>query len=114
MEDESENHQQIYDSIEKGDVTTLKTLLEPPMTVDTIVFFFSNLQLCNIYVLNGCPSTRKPPLLVVAAAFSQLDIVKYLLMNGANPNICDVCLFLTESFYFSHRVPSLFIKYVVF
>ena len=40
MEDESENHQQIYEAIEKGDVNSLKTLLEPPLTVDTIVCIF--------------------------------------------------------------------------
>lgn len=37
-----EGHQQIYDSIEKGDLNTLRTLLEPPLNVDSI--------LCDMYL----------------------------------------------------------------
>jgi hypothetical protein len=29
--------QQIYDAIEKGELNTLRTILEPPLNVDTIV-----------------------------------------------------------------------------
>ena len=31
-------YQQLFDSIEHDDLTTLRTLLEPPLNVDTIVF----------------------------------------------------------------------------
>ena len=34
-----EIHQQLYDAMEKDDINTLKTLLEPPLNVDTIVCF---------------------------------------------------------------------------
>ena len=30
-------HQQIFDAIEKGDINQLKVLIEPPITVNTIV-----------------------------------------------------------------------------
>lgn len=52
------------------------------------VFIFFNFR----YVLNGA-CTRKPSLLILAAAFGQLEIVEYLLGQGANPNVCDVSIF---------------------
>lgn len=39
MSTEEEIHQQLYDAMEKDDINTLKTLLEPPLNVDTIVCF---------------------------------------------------------------------------
>lgn len=36
---EEEIHQQLYDAMEKDDLNTLKTLLEPPLNVDTVVCF---------------------------------------------------------------------------
>lgn len=100
-----EIHQQIYDAMEKDDLNTLKTLLEPPLGIDTIVcflFFSINLSflicmflifksiLIHRYVLLNGNCTRKPPLLLVAAAFGDLDIVQYLISQGANPNVCDI------------------------
>ena len=52
--------------------------------------FFFFFQLIYRYVLLHGICTRKPPLLLVAAAFGDLDIVKYLLSQGANPNVCDI------------------------
>lgn len=37
-----EQHQQLFETIEKGDLNFLKSLIEPPLTVNTVVFFFSN------------------------------------------------------------------------
>lgn len=34
---EEDNRLQIFDSIEKGDLVSLKALLEPPLTVNSIV-----------------------------------------------------------------------------
>jgi hypothetical protein len=36
---EEEIHQQICEAIQRGDLNSLKTLLEPPLNVDSIVFF---------------------------------------------------------------------------
>ena len=46
--------------------------------------------LIHRYVLLNGNCTRKPPLLLVAAAFGDLDIVQYLISQGANPNVCDI------------------------
>jgi len=42
---QEEIHMQLFEAVEKGDLNTLKTLLEPPLSVDVIVFLFSNLSL---------------------------------------------------------------------
>jgi hypothetical protein len=61
------------------------------------------------YVLSGT-CTRKPTLLIIAAAFSQLPILQWLLQQGANPNIADVPFIFREfflvssSFFASHLV----------
>jgi hypothetical protein len=80
--------QQLYDAIEKGELNTLRTILEPPLNVDTIVCFYFSCQLSDLYVLNGI-CTRKPPLVSIAAGFSQLEILQYLLSQSANPNVPD-------------------------
>ena len=34
-----ELHQQLFEAVEKGDITQLKLLIEPPLTYDTVVYF---------------------------------------------------------------------------
>ncbi|EAY01306.1 ankyrin repeat protein, putative [Trichomonas vaginalis G3] len=75
-----ETFMQMFEATEKGDINTLKMMITPPITVDTI--------LDDIYVLDG-RCTRKPTLLIIAASFSQTQILEYLLSKGANPNIAD-------------------------
>ena len=39
---QQELYQQLFDVVEKGDLTNLKLLIEPPITVNTIVFSVFN------------------------------------------------------------------------
>jgi hypothetical protein len=64
---------------------------------------FSNLR----YVLNSTCS-RKPSLLVIAAAFSQLQILQWLLQQGADPNICDVFSWVLKLLYLLSDFGALF------
>jgi hypothetical protein len=47
-EPQEDIHQLIYEAIEKGELNTLRTLLEPPLSVDTIVSFhpYASFPIC--------------------------------------------------------------------
>jgi hypothetical protein len=100
-----DHHQALFEAIERGDMSSVRTLLETwQLTVDTIVYFLANFSFLTCiffsdssYVLSAT-CTRKPTLLIIAAAFSQLTILQWLLQQGANPNVCDVRLYFTKFF----------------
>lgn len=65
-------HTNLFESIEKGDLNQLKTLLTTPFCIDD--------HLCDVYVLSG-RCTRKPTLLIIAASFLNFILFNFLLVK---------------------------------
>lgn len=58
--------------------------------------------------MNGA-CTRKPTMVIIAAAFSQLHILHWLLEGGADPNISDVLIAFSK-FIFNQQSPIFFLS----